>query len=205
MPLESRERAKTKDTQFRAEEVCSVMPPSEGLKTPISCAMTAHLSTWRWQCGTCLERTCMARADVGSTRHCQKVTNSRESWHDWNEASMERNIRRQSGATCGRRNKSRQASTWDIVSSRVLWYIRVRGDVARVVPWRRLRGSRFAKATDGVRRIALTWLFEVRQTGHIGFNRTISINIELHAMVFETDQCHVSKVWRNSATPVPRA
>ena len=105
LPLETviREikRAQTEDTQLGSDEVFSVMPPSEGLNTLNSCAMSQE----KVQCGDTsrAHKYGKSRWSV-STRHCQKVTNSRERWHDWNEACMERKTRVRSGVARGPRN-----------------------------------------------------------------------------------------------------
>ena len=95
---------------------------------------------------------------AGFTRHCQKVTSRRESWHHWHKACLVHKTRLRSGATRGPRNLTRQVSTWESVSSHVLRHIRVKRNVTRSVPWRRLR----AEFSD------LRTHCDELQTGHIG-------------------------------------
>ena len=134
--------------------------------------------------GACLERTCTARALrwVYTTlpeghEHAGKLAPLAQSMSGTQDAA------------------SIWSDTWETVSSHVLRHIRVRRNVTRSVPWRRL-GAEFGD---------LRTHCDERQTGHIGFasdwgpslrvlNRTISINIELDIIVLEPDQCYVSKM-----------
>ena len=100
-------RAKTKDTPLGAEVVFSAMPPSEGLKMLISCALTDSDGLREPVDGR------MGRVSSTLVRQeSRRVYTTRESWHDWNEACVEGKTLLRSGATRGPRNLSRQTSTW---------------------------------------------------------------------------------------------